>query len=785
MASFFVTPYPTFNPSNGTSCVVWFDAADPRTMNMSSATVTNWRSKGAYSLFASTFSTNTNPILSTFNGYPGVYFNGSTNCISTNAIANGGTTGMTWIACSVNLTPITATIPIDASLVIAAGSPERAIRYDMNTSATCYSINNGNLRQDTNNNSNGIRGFIDTAATLSTFVNGSSFTTVNSPVTFAQHSNMGFRLGSWNVGYLNGFINEVLIFSTALTTQQYQTVEGYLAQKWGYIESLPAGHPGRISTLYNSNQIYTLPTLTNVNFFSPPSISGLSLWLDAADSSQFTFSSGSNIATWKDKSGLNNTATATGSPVLQTYTINGRQSVFLSNAPYFGGSISITGTTVTTFAVATTTATLPLTGSDQRLVSLENGSGPDYGRTDGTIALFNQGNSSWIGTWRVSGPIANSGITQNVPFLACSKYDGTNGFLWKNGSPGSIASSGSTGTFGVTKYGIGNRANNSSEFWRGYIGEVIIYNTSLSDTDRQNVETYLAQKWGLNSFLPADHPGLNRSLNLSGPKSTSLAATLRLTSTSSPITSTVLNTIVTYLRDYMSEFRNPSFYGYRLDGNSYSILDGLNDMYDTGNWTYPWLISGTQYTSATGNSQQAFSINYASTTATTVDTDFVYASIGYTQTSEAITTSIHPLTVLGFRTTTGRPVGFQLGGNSGADGSGTLASGILYAGDTIQGFTVHAFYRETYAAGDPSHCNLFILLGHPSWGSVFGTINSFADPVANGGNGCFFYTSGAGVSNILAIQILLSKSGGVLVTAAECQTVVQAFVNRVKLAVGF
>ena len=130
------------------------------------------------------------------------------------------------------------------------------------------------------------------------------------------------------------------------------------------------------------------------------------------------------------------------------------------------------------------------------------------------MRVRHQGNSSWIGTWRVSGPIANSGITQNVPFLACSKYDGTNGFLWKDGSPGSIASSASSGNFNVTKYGIGNLANPTSEFWRGYIGEVIIYNTSLSDTDRQNVETYLAQKWGLNSFLPAGHPGLNRSLNL-------------------------------------------------------------------------------------------------------------------------------------------------------------------------------------------------------------------------------------------------------------------------------
>jgi len=279
-------------------------------------------------------------------------------------------------------------------------------------------------------------------------------------------------------------------------------------------------------------------------------------------------------------------------------------------------------------------------------------------------------------------------------------------------------------------------------------------------------------------------PDIITFIRAAGPLSSGLILPINDTLPSSSITDTLLNSIATYLRNYMSEFRNPSFYGYNLDGSSYFINDGGGDMYDGGNWTYPWLISGTQYTSASG-SQLAFSINYAATTATTVDTSFIYVSLGYATSSGTTITSNHPLTVLGFRNTTGHPVGFQLAGNSGADGGGTLASGILYAGDIIQGFTVHAFYRETYNAGDPSHCNLFILLGHPSWGSVFGTISSFADPVAIGGNGCYFYTSGAGVSNILAIQTLLSKSGGVLVTAAECQTVVQAFVNRVKLAVGF
>ena len=531
----------------------------------------------------------------------------------------------------------------------------------------------------------------------------------------------------------------------------------------------------------NNSSGNALPaTMQYFNYFSPSNITGCCLWLDSQDNSTFTFSSGSNIATWLDKSGVGNNATGVNSPVLTANLINGKQAVATANSPYFTGPLSITGATVTTFAVAVTTATLPLTGSDQRLVTFANTTNVDYGRTDGAIALFNQSGSSRITTWRVAGNIGTSDITTNVPFIACSKYDGTNGFLWNNGSPGSIASSASSGNFNVTKYGIGNQANPTSEFWRGYIGEIIVYNTSLSDTDRRNVEGYLAQKWGLTASLIAGHPGLTQSLPLGKP------GTLPTTFTNlfTPITSVVLNTIATYLRNYMSEFRNPSFFGYKLDGNSYFITDGGNDMYDGGNYTYPWLIAGTQFTGA-GATTQAFSINYANTTATTVDTDFVYVSLGYTQSTVIEILSVHPITVLGFRTSTGTPVGFQLGGNSGADGGGTLASGILYAGDIIEGFTVHAFYRETYAATDPSHCNLFILLGHSRWGSVFGTISSFADPVANGGNGCYFFTSGAGVSNILAIQTLLSKASGVLVTAAECQTVVQAFVNRVKLAVGF
>lgn len=235
-----------------------------------------------------------------------------------------------------------------------------------------------------------------------------------------------------------------------------------------------------------------------------------------------------------------------------------------------------------------------------------------------------------------------------------------------------------------------------------------------------------------------------------------------------------------YMAGFLSEYKNPSFYEYNLDGNATYINDGGGDMYDSGNFTRPWLISGTQYTSS-GSSSGPSLLSYADTIETITDTDFKYSSVsGYVQNG-----STKPLTLIGTRNTTGNPIGFQKEGNSGADGSGTLDSGFTYMGSSVNGFTVYAYRRQTYNAGDPSHCDLYILLGHPNWDSTFGAVSSYADPVVNGGNGGYLYTSGAGVKNILAIVTLLSKNSGVSVTSGECQTVVDNMIGRIKLYFNF
>ncbi len=261
---------------------------------------------------------------------------------------------------------------------------------------------------------------------------------------------------------------------------------------------------------------------------------------------------------------------------------------------------------------------------------------------------------------------------------------------------------------------------------------------------------------------------------------------------------TELQNIAEYLRNYMSEFRNPSFYAYNCDSNGpnagYEISDGGGDMYDNGNISSPWLVSNTEYISNSGYdpSTYPFAVNYInSATTTNLDTSFGYISLGweYSPQNTPGPLTYLPLTVLGARDNEtygpNLPVGFQTGGNSGADGGGTLASGTIYNGTVVSGFTTYAFFRETYNAGDPSHCDLYILLGHPNWDSSFGTVNSFAQPTNVGGCGGYLYAAASGTQNVLAIKTLLSKSGGALVTSAECQTVVDNFVRRIKEAVNF
>ena len=255
-----------------------------------------------------------------------------------------------------------------------------------------------------------------------------------------------------------------------------------------------------------------------------------------------------------------------------------------------------------------------------------------------------------------------------------------------------------------------------------------------------------------------------------------------------------LTTIASYLRGYVTEFRNPEFFIYRLDGNAYNISDGGQDMFDGGNTTAPWLRANTNYTNP-GSTAIPIppALPYSSQSATLTDTNYYYASFGYTQSAgvfpAAQSAIYHPLTMIGARSGSG-PIGFQKAGNIGADGSGNILTGSIYTGSTVNGFTTYAYYRQTYGqATDPNICDVYMLFGHPNWGSNFDTVVWSAN-LSTQGQGATLYATGSS-ANLLAITTLLSRTGSspsaasLPISASDIQAVVNNFTFRIKQALSF
>ena len=55
-------------------------------------------------------------------------------------------------------------------------------------------------------------------------------------------------------------------------------------------------------------------------------------------------------------------------------------------------------------------------------------------------------------------------------------------------------------------YQVGADRTNGGREWKGTFGEILAFNSKLSDADRQKIEGYLANKWGINGNLPSTHP---------------------------------------------------------------------------------------------------------------------------------------------------------------------------------------------------------------------------------------------------------------------------------------
>jgi len=235
-------------------------------------------------------------------------------------------------------------------------------------------------------------------------------------------------------------------------------------------------------------------TISFRNPFVPTNISGIALWLDAADASTVTgTSSVTNVA---DKSGNGvNLSNATGYSYPNN-TFNGTYPSFYSPNGYAQGSTANLGYNAA-FAL-TMPFSLFFVGVQTNLSTYGDlcDSAPASGGTNRIYLLTpSQQFESRIGSG-VSA--AGTNFVVNLMYVSGTGASAT----WLNGSS---YNTGTVAQFTCSGITVANRYT-LNEGFPGHICEVLAFNVGLTVTQRQATEGYLAWKWGLQGSLPANHP---------------------------------------------------------------------------------------------------------------------------------------------------------------------------------------------------------------------------------------------------------------------------------------
>ena len=479
---------PVISPLTIPGCQLWFDAADTSSMTFSGSTITQWNDKSGngrnatiasgrigavYStaLNAVNFATSNTGYITNYSASPTnetvfVVFNNSSPT-NYNFILIGGVSGARSLAAGFTNTGsgTVGNLNTQVAWLVSTGG------YTLGTTALVTSQ--------------------FTTSTNSISLNGGTAATGGAPgFTAGRVTYLGVDATN-PIFYYVGYAMEILFYNSILTTSQRQQVEGYLAKKWGISISatLPSPHS------FKSFPPASLP-------FSPRNISGLQLWLDAADQSSMTLS-GSNVTQWSDKSGNGYVMTNNGgTTTIATASLNSLTTVYTPSG---------TNTRITNF-VGRTKCTIFLVGkaaSSRYLLALNGGF--LYTAND-SLLYFSPPTGDYLD---LVDSVSGSIVSNNTWFILCIGYDNAtnstanpytiNGTtrsttITPRGTPGILTDQNITSTLYI------NSINGTNSYDSVYTAEILYYNDTLTTSQRQQIEGYLAQKWGLIGLLPSSHP---------------------------------------------------------------------------------------------------------------------------------------------------------------------------------------------------------------------------------------------------------------------------------------
>ena len=510
-----ISPYSTsniilFTPDQISGLALWLDAADSSTIQLSGANVTQWndKSRNGYNCISNsnyagtslpTYSNLANPKYVNFAPNQALVTSNNWNYSSAWSCfvaLNSVVLGARWLISPHNSSPTPVFMGMNQGInkifqnafaSVPADITGQHIEYTSaeNTSAVSNLLwyRDGTLQASNVKNLGGINS--STPLKMGIGANG----TVNNSMA-----------GTYQ-------LYEVIIYNKYLSALERQQVESYLGYKWNLQRNLPTTHPySRIpynayyglvisnnNIINKSENIQPLPVTIPNNIqpynISPRQYTGCVLWLDALDSSTVGLS-GVNITSLRDKSA---NAYLFSNSTGFTYNVNkfnGTYPSFFSSsatsARHLGSNVSVNFTQpLTVFVVCS------------KLTDANNAYLFDGINITNRIAYYSARGNVFAGSQIGSG----SNIISS-PCVITVNYNTTNSITLLNGTQ---YSSGNVGTGSLaTGLTLGSRYT-VTESWDGHICEMIFYNSILTEKQRQQIEGYLAWKWGIQRSLATNH----------------------------------------------------------------------------------------------------------------------------------------------------------------------------------------------------------------------------------------------------------------------------------------
>jgi hypothetical protein len=216
-----------------------------------------------------------------------------------------------------------------------------------------------------------------------------------------------------------------------------------------------------------------------------PVKNGLVMWMDAADDTTFSYSSGTTVSQWRDKSGFNYHMGPKVNGPTRSVVLNSRKVLAFTTAQTIGNNtINLSTSANTVFVVSRLTGT-----------------------TNGRVLTCNLDSSgnNWLlghhgGTYNdyyAEGWVSDGGSFDTNWRMYMGDWSGTStdlANLYSNGT--AITTNSSAASQGPKYLGVNYYSNEVSTC---EVAEIVVFDRVLSATERKQVNTYLGQKWGISN----------------------------------------------------------------------------------------------------------------------------------------------------------------------------------------------------------------------------------------------------------------------------------------------